>query len=115
VQVANSYELTASSLTEGKSMNEAFSALSDPTRREILRLLGDGDKSAGEIAAAFDMAWPSVSHHLNVLKKANLILAERDGQRIVYSLNTTVFHEFLQEVMAFFRIGTSGGKHNDSA
>jgi DNA-binding transcriptional ArsR family regulator len=80
-------------------MDGAYKALSDPTRRRILELLRDGDMSAGDIASEFDMAWPSVSHHLNVLKQAELVLAERDGQNIRYSLNTTVLQDVIGQMM----------------
>ena len=75
-------------------MGDAFKALADPTRRRILELLGD--LTAGEIAAQFDMTKPSVSHHLNILKAADLVSYERSGQNIVYSLNLTVFQELLK-------------------
>ena len=78
-------------------MPDVFKALSDATRREILRLLREGDLTAGSIAENFSMSKPSISHHLSVLKNAELVSAERRGQEIVYSLNTTV----LQELMAF--------------
>ena len=68
-------------------MGDAFKALADPTRRRILELLAQGDLTAGEIAAHFDMTKPSVSHHLNILKSAALITDERRGQNIVYSVN----------------------------
>jgi len=74
-------------------MNNTFKALSDPTRRRILELLDERDMTAGQIADQFDISQPSVSHHLNVLKNANLILWIKDGQSIIYSLNTTVFQE----------------------
>jgi DNA-binding transcriptional ArsR family regulator len=80
-------------------------ALADPTRREILRALRDGDLSAGEIAARFDMTAPSISHHLNVLKDTGLIQAERDGRHIIYSLNSTVFQDLMHELMAFMGAG----------
>ena len=76
-------------------MNDVFKALSDPTRREILQMLKEGDKNAGQIAAAFKIGKPSISHHLGILKAADLVQAERDGQNIVYSLNTTVFQDIL--------------------
>lgn len=79
-------------------MNETFKALSDPTRRQIIRLLRERDMTAGEIADHFAMTKPSISHHLNVLKQAKLVLDERQGQNIVYSLNTTV----VQEVIGWF-------------
>lgn len=76
-------------------MNEVFKALSDPTRREILQMLKKGDLSAGQIAAAFPIGKPAISHHLSLLKAADLVQAERDGQNIIYSLNTTVFQDVL--------------------
>jgi DNA-binding transcriptional ArsR family regulator len=77
------------------SFNHAFKALSDPTRREILRLLSSGEQTAGELAERFDMSKPSVSHHFSVLKEADLIRSRRDGQKIIYSLNTTVAQDIL--------------------
>lgn len=78
-------------------MPDAYQALSDETRREILRLLKQGDMTAGAIAGHFAMSKPSISHHLGTLKAAGLVTAERRGQEIVYSLDTTVF----QDVVAF--------------
>ena len=75
------------------SENLLFRALSDPSRREILRLLRDRDRTAGEIAERFDISKPSISHHLSLLKNARLVLDVRRGQNIVYSLNVTVFQE----------------------
>ena len=79
-------------------MGDAFKALADPTRRRILELLAQGDLTAGEIAAHFEMTKPSVSHHLNILKSAELITDERRGQNIVYSVNLTVFQELMKSV-----------------
>ena len=76
-------------------MNESFKALSDPTRRKILRLLQEKDMTAGEIAEHFAMTKPSISHHLNMLKQAKLVLDERKGQHIIYSLNTSVVQEMV--------------------
>jgi DNA-binding transcriptional ArsR family regulator len=76
-------------------LNDAFKALADPTRREILRLLRGGEKTAGELAEHFDMAKPSVSHHFAVLKQADLIASRREGQQIYYYLNTTVMEDVL--------------------
>jgi len=76
-------------------MNTVFKALDDPNRRKILELLKNEDLSAGDISAAFNISKPSISHHLNILKTADLVLAERHGQNIIYSLNTTVFQEVL--------------------
>ena len=77
-------------------MPDVFRALADPTRREILRMLGQQDLTAGEIADRFDMTRPSISHHLNILKSAGLIDDEREGQFIRYSLNTTVLEQVIQ-------------------
>lgn len=77
-------------------MSDGFKALADPTRRRILELLSEGDLTAGEIAAHFNMTKPSVSHHLNALKNAGLISDERRGQTIVYSVNLTVFQEMIK-------------------
>ena len=77
------------------AINAVFKALSDPTRREILRLLSRGELTAGELASSFDMTKPSMSHHFAVLKEADLIFSRRDGQQIIYSLNTTVLEDVL--------------------
>jgi ArsR family transcriptional regulator len=68
-------------------------------------MLSEGSMTAGEIGARFAISAPSVSHHLSVLKNAELVRSERNGQTIVYSLNTTVVQEFLQELLQFFKIG----------
>jgi DNA-binding transcriptional ArsR family regulator len=86
-------------------LSETLQALSDPTRRQIIRLLNEKDLTAGQIATNFDMSAPSVSHHLNVLKGADLIRAERQGQTLVYSLNATVVQEFLYELMGALSVG----------
>ncbi|MCY8972147.1 autorepressor SdpR family transcription factor [Bacillus atrophaeus] len=79
-------------------MNKAFKALADPTRRKILDLLKKQDLTAGEIAEHFEMSKPSISHHLNILKNTDLVLDEKKGQFIIYSLNTTV----LQDLIGWF-------------
>ena len=70
-----------------------FKALADATRQKIVEMLMERDMAAGEIAAVFDMAQPSVSHHLNVLKRAGLIRDRREGQSIIYSLNRKAIEE----------------------
>ncbi len=77
-------------------MNNLFKALNDPTRRHILDLLKEKDLTAGEIAEAFDISKPSISHHLDALKQAGLVSTERDGQFITYSLDTTALEEATQ-------------------
>jgi len=76
-------------------LNLVFKALSDGSRREILHMLQKGDMTAGEIAEQFRISKPSISHHLNILKQARLVQDIRQGQNIVYSLNTTVFQEVI--------------------
>lgn len=82
-------------------MNTVFKALNDETRRQILELLHKGPMSAGEIADQFDMTKPSISHHLDLLRQAELVEAERQGQFIVYSLNVTVMDELLSWLIKF--------------
>ena len=76
--------------------NDAFKALADPTRRKILELLAVKDMNAGEIADYFNISKPSISHHLNILKNADLIFDERQGQNIMYSLNTSIFQDLVK-------------------
>ena len=82
-------------------MNSLFKALDDPTRRQILELLRGRDMTAGEIADAFTISKPSISHHLDLLRQANLVISIREGQFVRYSLNTTVFDEILSWAMTF--------------
>jgi ArsR family transcriptional regulator len=89
-------------------LNDAFKALADPTRREILRLLRSGEKTAGELAERFDMTRPSVSHHFAVLKQADLIASRREGQQIYYYLNTTVLEDVLALIWDLF-----GDRHEE--
>jgi len=80
-------------------MDAVFKALSDPTRREILRILSHGEKTAGELAEGFDMTKPSMSHHFAVLKEAGLIISRREGQQIWYRINSTVAQDVIAWVM----------------
>jgi ArsR family transcriptional regulator len=82
-------------------VNILFKALNDPTRREILELLNKGDLTAGEIADQFNMSKPSISHHLDLLKQADLVVCVREGQFQKYSINTTVFDEIVKWMMQF--------------
>ncbi|MCG8402509.1 MAG: autorepressor SdpR family transcription factor [Firmicutes bacterium] len=91
--------------------DDLFKALSDPTRRSILKMLRRGDMTAGEIAKQFDITKPSMSHHLNVLKQAGLVLSDRNGQHIYYSLNTTV----LQDVMVWLMKFTQNQERDDES
>jgi ArsR family transcriptional regulator len=82
-------------------LNNVFKALNDPTRRAILEMLRDKDLTAGEIAEQFDMSWPSVSHHLDLLKKTGLVVSQKEGQYVNYSINTTVMDDMLQWILQF--------------
>lgn len=77
-------------------MRMIFKALNDPTRRRILELLKNGDMTAGEIADAFEITKPSISHHLELLRSADLVFGDRKGQFIYYSLNTTILEDIIQ-------------------
>ena len=82
-------------------MNAIFKALNDATRREILELLKIKDLTAGEIAANFNISKPSISHHLDILKQADLITSEKKGQFVIYSINTTIMEDVLQWILTF--------------
>ncbi|MCY7410582.1 MAG: autorepressor SdpR family transcription factor [Chitinophagales bacterium] len=77
-------------------MNQLIQALSDPTRRRILDMLKKQDLTAGAIADEFHISKPSISHHLDILKRAHLVASEKEGQFITYSLNTTELDELLK-------------------
>ena len=83
------------------ALDSIFKALSDKNRRKILKLLREKDMSAGEIAEEFNISKPSLSHHLSILKQADLVQTERQGQNIIYSLNTTVFQELIGWIYDF--------------
>ena len=80
-------------------MNYLFKALNDETRRQILESLKDKDRTAGEIADAFNISKPSISHHLDILKRADLVSSEKNGQFITYSINTTILEDVLQWII----------------
>lgn len=82
--------------------DEFFQALSNPYRREIIRLLRWRNMSAGEIVAKFDIAQPSISRHLDVLKKAEIVTAQRRGNQMIYSLNLSTAQEMLVYMTELF-------------
>ena len=84
-------------------IQQVLEAISDPTRRKILDLLKKGELTAGELGAHFEISGPSMSHHLNKLKAADLVQTTRQGQSIVYSINTSVFDDAAQFVIDFFQ------------
>ena len=87
------------------SLGDVFQALSDPTRRKILKLLKDRDMTAGEITEHFCISKPSISHHLSILKNAGLVDSEKKGQNIIYSFDATVFQELMEWVYDFQKKG----------
>ena len=86
-------------------MNAVFQALGDPTRREILRLLRKREMTAGEIAEKFSLARSTLSGHFNILKHAGLIVAEKNGTSIVYSLNVSVVEQTMAAMMDLLDVG----------
>ena len=82
-------------------MTEVFKALNDETRRKILDLLKEKDLTAGEIADAFDISKPSISHHLDILKRADLVSSIKNGQFVFYSINTTVLEDVMKWLITF--------------
>ena len=76
-----------------------LNALSDPTRREILKLLRGGSKTAGEISDEFHLSKPTLSHHFRILRAAGLVRAERRGTTIVYTLQSNVIEDLAAELL----------------
>lgn len=90
------------------SLSPAYLAISDASRRRILQLLANGELAAGDIAQQFEMAWPSVSRHLGVLKTAGLVSGKRSGSNIVYSLVPSALDELIADLKPGGR--TASGK-----
>ena len=100
-------------------MQEAYRALADPHRRTILRVLRGGEETAGELAAATGLRPAALTHHLTVLKLADLVRVERRGQHRVYSLNTTVFQDLVTEILSLLseplpEVGSAQSQKGDS-
>jgi DNA-binding transcriptional ArsR family regulator len=85
------------------TLSITLQALSDPTRRKILELLKKKDSAVGELGKNFSITLPSLSHHLSVLKQADLVTSQRQGQEIIYSLNLSVFEEIAEKLVKFFK------------
>lgn len=90
--------------------NILFKALAHPVRREIMALLRQNPKSAGELQEAFDFSWPTISRHIAVLKDADLISAERNGTSILYRANSSVLEDIAAAVLAL--VGTDTPQEN---
>ena len=80
-------------------MNSVFKALNDETRRRIVELLKEKDMNAGEIAKEFNISKPSISHHLDILRRADLITSEKKGQFVEYSLNTSILEDLINWII----------------
>jgi len=96
------------------AIDELFRALGDPTRREILRLLRDRDLSAGELAAHFPLAKSTLSGHFTILRHAGLIVAERQGTTILYSLSIGAVEEVAAAVMGLIGVGEDDARERRS-
>jgi|TARA_R110002020_G_scaffold17804_7_gene63023 ArsR family transcriptional regulator len=80
-------------------VNLLFKALNDDTRRQILELLKEDNLTAGQIADAFNISKPSISHHLDILKRADLVTSEKKGQYVEYAINTTILEDVLKWII----------------
>lgn len=81
--------------------NAVFSALSDPTRRRILRLLRNKKLISGDISKEFTSSWATISRHLSVLRAAGLVSVEKNGQHVWYELNTTVIQDLIEHLLSW--------------
>ena len=84
--------------------SSVYKAIAHPIRRDILKRLRVGPKTAGDLAEAYEISKPSLSSHFSILKEADLIFARRDGNHIYYNLNLTVANEVLAALMDMFGI-----------
>ena len=85
------------------SLSQTFAALSDPNRQKILDLLKKKELSVGDICKNLNITMATLSHHLDVLKRADLISGRRDGQQIIYSLNLSVMEEITEQIVKFLK------------
>ncbi|WP_461213630.1 autorepressor SdpR family transcription factor [Lacticaseibacillus sp. GG6-2] len=90
------------------ALNQTLKAISDPIRRQILDCLRDQDRSAGDIAARFNLTTATVSYHLRLLREAGLITQTKDKNYVIYSLNASVFEELLSWIYEL------GGQNNEN-
>ena len=96
-------EPTALNAQNGRHLNKFFKALSDETRRRILRLLNEGDRTVGEIVGNFHLSQPTISRHLSVLKEANLVVDQRQGQHVIYRLSAASLARSAETFFSDFR------------
>ncbi|HCB51828.1 TPA: transcriptional regulator [Patescibacteria group bacterium] len=83
-------------------MNTIFKALADPKRRQICKILQQGDKSVSELQTNFSTTQEALSHHLKILKSANIVSNRREGQFIYYSLNSPVFEDVMNYILSLY-------------
>ena len=88
---------------DGRQMTKVFKALSDGTRQEILRLLESHQRTVGEIVGNFKLSQPTISRHLSVLKEADLVMDQRRGQNVIYSLNDEALSTSMRSFFGQFR------------
>lgn len=96
------------------SNDRVFKALADPTRRRILRMLNGREMTAGDIAKEFEISAPSMSHHFNTLKDADLLRSRKEGQQVFYSLNTTAFQDLMTVMFDMFGHAGAGVARKES-
>ncbi|KKS00125.1 MAG: Transcriptional regulator, ArsR family [Microgenomates group bacterium GW2011_GWC1_41_20] len=85
-------------------LSNTFSALSDPNRQKILKLLKKSEMSVTEILGNLDITMATLSHHLDILKRADLVSGRRDGQRIIYSLNLSILDEISEQIVKLLKV-----------
>jgi len=83
-------------------LDDLFKAMADPTRRSILRILRKRDLNVSQLRQRVRVTGPTLSHHLDILKRADLVVTERRGKFIVYSVNTSVFDDIVQNLYSYF-------------
>lgn len=86
------------------SLSQTFAALSDPNRQKILDVLKKREMPVSEIAGYLNITLPTLSHHLDILKRADLVSGRRDGQKIIYSLNLSVFEDVSEKIIKFLKL-----------
>ncbi len=86
------------------SLSKTFAALSEPNRQKILDLLKKGEMSVNEIGKYLDITTPTLSHHLDILKRADLISSHRSGQQVIYSLNFSILEEVAEKIAKFLAV-----------
>ena len=85
-------------------LSNTFSALSDPNRQKILKLLKKSEMSVTEILGNLDITMATLSHHLDILKRADLVSGRRDGQRVIYSLNLSILDEISEQIVKLLKV-----------